>query len=519
MDRKRTWLPPVFAALALLPDFAAGALSKLYTDWAAGPASHLFTDADGERWSHVESDAAAEQFVQLFWLRRDPTPESAENEFRREFERRVAMANQTFEEVLEGVVTPGWKTDRGRALILLGPPKRRQKAGSEGTSEGGDFGMGGGTPSTQGSVSTGTGPGKFGRGGSQDRFGAASGESWFYEDEAKPAWMKKKRVTVEFRSKPGTAIVALYHPEEALALMAEARQRAVVSPNLDASALTASTAGSGAGGARMFGAVPAKDPAALDALHRALEAGGASTARGSLTAGAFQASDGSWIVPFHVAVEPAPPAGAGLVGELVGGGAAAVAFEVPGPWKSGPHQTFLQGTLAAAPGDYELRVAARDAAGAILWSGSQKVSVPVEPEMFWLSPLLLSEQIAPLPKAQAVMQPFAWQGIEVVPDADRSFPQGGLLWVYLHACQVALDAAGKPQLAAQVEISGPVRFRGAVRGEPVKAGDRCWVVAQAFDLYADTFPTGDYSIEVKVTSGGATTLTSAGSFKVAASGG
>jgi hypothetical protein len=55
-----------------------------------------------------------------------------------------------------------------------------------------------------------------------------------------------------------------------------------------------------------------------------------------------------------------------------------------------------------------------------------------------------------------------------------------------------------------------------VRGEPVKAGDRCWVVAQAFDLYADTFPTGDYNIEVKVTSGGAATLSSASTFKVAA---
>ena len=57
------------------------------------------------------------QFIENFWLRRDPTPDTPENEFKEEHYRRIAYANEHY-----GAGIPGWKTDRGHIYITLGPP-------------------------------------------------------------------------------------------------------------------------------------------------------------------------------------------------------------------------------------------------------------------------------------------------------------------------------------------------------------------------------------------------------------
>ena len=65
----------------------------------------------------LQTDEEREQFIEQFWLRRDPTPDIAENEFKEEHYRRIAYANEHF---ASGI--PGWKTDRGRIYITFGPP-------------------------------------------------------------------------------------------------------------------------------------------------------------------------------------------------------------------------------------------------------------------------------------------------------------------------------------------------------------------------------------------------------------
>jgi GWxTD domain-containing protein len=57
------------------------------------------------------------EFVSEFWKRRDPDPETADNEFRDIYYTRIARANKAF---AAGI--PGWMTDRGRIYVLLGPP-------------------------------------------------------------------------------------------------------------------------------------------------------------------------------------------------------------------------------------------------------------------------------------------------------------------------------------------------------------------------------------------------------------
>ena len=60
------------------------------------------------------------KFIEEFWKVRDPDPTTDENEFRDEYYRRIELANHMFHEGGQG-----WLSDRGRILILLGEPERR----------------------------------------------------------------------------------------------------------------------------------------------------------------------------------------------------------------------------------------------------------------------------------------------------------------------------------------------------------------------------------------------------------
>lgn len=59
------------------------------------------------------------EFIEDFWAKRDPDTFTEENEFKEEFYQRIEFANKRF---IEGI--PGWKTDRGRIYIYLGPPDK-----------------------------------------------------------------------------------------------------------------------------------------------------------------------------------------------------------------------------------------------------------------------------------------------------------------------------------------------------------------------------------------------------------
>jgi|WetSurMetagenome_2_1015567.scaffolds.fasta_scaffold62421_1 GWxTD domain-containing protein len=66
-------------------------------------------------------ESGRDDFIAEFWKRRDPTPETERNEFKIEYEDRVAKAAIMF----RGEGRPGWRTDRGRIFILFGPPSER----------------------------------------------------------------------------------------------------------------------------------------------------------------------------------------------------------------------------------------------------------------------------------------------------------------------------------------------------------------------------------------------------------
>lgn len=87
-------------------------------DWSTGPAKYLLTASEQEEFERIADFVARSEFIANFWKSRDPKPETPENEFREEFEKRVAFADARFTQN----ETRGSLTDRGMVFVLFGPP-------------------------------------------------------------------------------------------------------------------------------------------------------------------------------------------------------------------------------------------------------------------------------------------------------------------------------------------------------------------------------------------------------------
>ena len=105
-------------------------LSKPQKEWLEKDVSYIITDEEKSAFRQLSNDEERDQFIEAFWQRRDPTPDTEENEFKEEHYRRMAYANDHF---AAGI--PGWKSDRGRMYIMYGPPDEIESHPSGGTYE------------------------------------------------------------------------------------------------------------------------------------------------------------------------------------------------------------------------------------------------------------------------------------------------------------------------------------------------------------------------------------------------
>jgi GWxTD domain-containing protein len=96
-------------------------LKKAYKDWLEKDVTYVITDEEKRAFKKLQTDLEREKFIEEFWRRRDPDPDTEENEFKEEYYERIAYANEHF---ASGI--PGWKTDRGRIWIMYGKPDERE---------------------------------------------------------------------------------------------------------------------------------------------------------------------------------------------------------------------------------------------------------------------------------------------------------------------------------------------------------------------------------------------------------
>ena len=119
-------------------------LKKAYKDWLEKDVTYVITDEERRAFKKLATDDERERFIEEFWRRRDPDPDTDENEFKEEYYERIAYANEHF---ASGI--PGWKSDRGRIWIMYGKPDERETHPSGGNYE---------RPSNEGGGNTSTYP-------------------------------------------------------------------------------------------------------------------------------------------------------------------------------------------------------------------------------------------------------------------------------------------------------------------------------------------------------------------------
>jgi GWxTD domain-containing protein len=117
-------------------------LSKEYRTWLNEDVAYIITPEERQAFKQLSNDEERDQFIEQFWLRRDPTPDTPENEYKEEHYARIAYANEHF---AAGI--PGWKTDRGRIYIIYGKADEIESHPSGGLYNR-DIEEGGGTTST-----------------------------------------------------------------------------------------------------------------------------------------------------------------------------------------------------------------------------------------------------------------------------------------------------------------------------------------------------------------------------------
>ena len=98
-------------------------LSAASRQWLDEVVPYIITPAEKEVFLRLRTEKERGDFIESFWRKRDPNPSTSDNEAKLEYYRRIAQANKLFS--TSGIA--GWRTDRGRIYILLGPPKEVQR--------------------------------------------------------------------------------------------------------------------------------------------------------------------------------------------------------------------------------------------------------------------------------------------------------------------------------------------------------------------------------------------------------
>jgi GWxTD domain-containing protein len=98
-------------------------LEKNYREWLERDVAYIITKDERDAFLKLATDNAREKFIETFWEIRNPSPGSPTNTYKDEIYQRIAFADARFG-IGSGV--EGWRTDRGRTYITLGPPQQKE---------------------------------------------------------------------------------------------------------------------------------------------------------------------------------------------------------------------------------------------------------------------------------------------------------------------------------------------------------------------------------------------------------
>jgi len=418
------------AAIALLlaaASFPAAASVEKHKDWDKSPEYVLLaTDQEKTAWKSVATDADAETFLALFWAKRDPDLKTPANEFRLRFEKLVATADETFK-------TPrvrGALTERGKAFILIGPPKRigRRDASAE------------------------SGPLDESPPGSPISAPLGSYRTlvytFQYEKEQLPPWAGLKSFEANFEVDEGRERESVRNSGAVYALEKKGAEAALVHPELKEPPVyrTREQAEAEQKAATAAAADAAAGPALTPPVRTSLEGLYAKPPGGALTVLPIAFRDGATRLMAQIALPatavPAPEAAKlALLVKAKDGKDAARIEEAAGLSKS-KGDLYASRAIALEAGDYDVAAALLDASGGVLASGRRPVTVTALSAEFSSSLLLLASNDleADLKKPD---DPFVFSGRRFIAKPEARFDaKDGLIYA-IRVYNPAVDAAKK----------------------------------------------------------------------------
>jgi len=476
-----------------------------YKKWLQDEVPYIITDQERASFKKLATDEEREQFIESFWERRNPNPGSPENEFKEEYYRRIAYANEHYSSG-----APGWKLDRGRIYIMYGPPDEIESHPSGGTYD---------RPPEEGGGTTSTYPFEQWR----YRYIDGVGTNIILEF-VDPTMTGEFRMTMD----PGEKDALLHVPNAGLTQM---EQMGMASKADRFTRSDGMTIGRSMGGtpesmneftrldlyARIF-----KPP---EVKFRDLKAVVISKLSAQLLpfdvrTDYIRVTEESVLTPITVqtsnrdlqfenkegvmhSVMDIYGQVSSLGGKMVSTFEDAVAMDVPENdfQRYVDRKSVYQKVLPLRPGRYKLSVVVKDDLNGHMGSIELGIQVPrFDEEQLANSSLILADLIQPLPTSQVGTGPFVIGGTKVRPSVNQQFTREQNLGIYMQVYNLGLDPqTHKPSADIQYEIMKDGKSLLSQTEDAAKLKNASQQITLQKTMPLKALQPGKYTVQIKVT--------------------
>jgi len=459
-------LVPLAVAVWFVASVAGAQLSETFKQWPDGPAGFLVTDSDRKAYAQLKSDAEAQTFIDLFWAKHDPDPNTVQNEFKLDFEMRVAAADRQFStDKLKGSLS-----DRGKVLILMGRPVQAPYNVPPGTEE-----------------AEGVRPRFIERGNTQ---------IWVYTKDGKPPTKKTDEILFVFtESRVGAGDFILDRSDtrnrQALKILAEKPQQLILNPKLTEVPRVGLLPGTKA--------ATSSQEAVFDVQPRPWPQGAE-----VLSASGVQ-SETIHPVWIHLELPNAVPPATQAVGRVrnAASGNVVGSFATPVVPTSVPGARAYEFSLPVEAGEWKVDVAALNDAGPLAVTTVDAKNDPAPSDGPYFSPFYWGADSRQAAQAR-LGDPFHIGGLHLIPRIDNRYKADENLTTVAYVVRPSLDEQGQPKIELSMTLFAAPKTpdewikqdeQGFQQIQGVKVLGDIWVFGQILPLSGFRRGT-DFALEV-----------------------
>lgn len=424
----------IFAALILSVPMVARALppsTSIEEDWSKSPEAYFLTSEEKREWAHLNSRESREEFVERYWLKRDPSAGTPANEFRDLVRGRIKTANAKY---ALGKKT-GSRASQGYVFIVFGTPARVQQSHQAPLERPRNTQLGDGVSSAVGLVE-----------------GNETTISWLYDRERTPKLLEALSIpslTINFVIEPNRPRDDLQNPGLVHEYNEKLARRSIVNPDLVPAAVApVAVAAPAAVLAAPRSALLPLSPAVRAVLEKAPPQGTPEDEKKPVfgTAVLWGARDKPDTIAWVFLPEGMDPDAQGMaIHALIradeGGREVLTGSEPASPTTLLP--TVRPGRVVTrhfdlAPGNYTASLAVTGAGDRLVASATVPLRVPELEADFAISSMLLSAGTSP--SRNGGDESFQLGSIDALPRADATFSKSESLWYFVQVANVAEGA-------------------------------------------------------------------------------